>query len=162
MRKRPLLVRTGVALMRVVAGVHAYVNVDVGGERVQILERFPNLARGGRGRRTTAGFLRTGTPVRPVLLEASSSLLHDIKMKHHLSDERGVLPGWGQFLAGGCSRVVALLATYPYQLLRSVLQQQHCPYRGIQDAFRQVPSLSPSRTGWNPHVVDACVHALRV
>lgn len=60
------------------------------------------------------------------------------QLKYWLSNEHNVLPSWAQLLAGGCSRGVALAVTYPYQLLRSVLQQQNCPYSGALDALRQI------------------------
>jgi hypothetical protein len=60
------------------------------------------------------------------------------QLKYWLSDERGELPVWAQLLAGASSRAVALTTTYPYQLLRSVLQQQNCPYPGLRDATRHI------------------------
>jgi hypothetical protein len=66
------------------------------------------------------------------------------QMKYRLTDDRGVFPAWAQLLAGAGSRALALVATYPYQLLRSVLQQQNCPYSGVLHATRHV--LPPPRS----------------
>jgi hypothetical protein len=65
------------------------------------------------------------------------------QMKYRLTDERGVFPAWAQLLDGAGSRTLALVATYPYQLLRSVLQQQNCPYRSVLHATRHVLSPLP-------------------
>lgn len=67
------------------------------------------------------------------------------QMKYRLTDERGVFPAWAQLLAGAGSRTLALVATYPYQLLRSVLQQQNCPYRGVLHATRHIVSTEGVR-----------------
>lgn len=49
-----------------------------------------------------------------------------------------------QLLAGGLSKVVSVLATYPYQLLRSALQANNSPYKGLADAAQTVRALSAS------------------
>jgi hypothetical protein len=68
-------------------------------------------------------------------------------MKYRLTDERGTFPAWAQLLAGAGSRGIALVATYPYQLLRSVLQQQNCPYNGVVHAAQHVctPLSNPTQ-----------------
>jgi solute carrier family 25 folate transporter 32 len=60
------------------------------------------------------------------------------QMKYRLTDEHGTFPAWAQLLAGAGSRGIALVATYPYQLLRSVLQQQNCPYNGVVHAAQHI------------------------
>ncbi|KAF2077411.1 hypothetical protein CYY_001260 [Polysphondylium violaceum] len=41
-------------------------------------------------------------------------------------------------IAGGTSRLVAGLCTYPYLLIRSSLQSETCPYKSMSDACRQI------------------------
>jgi solute carrier family 25 folate transporter 32 len=50
-----------------------------------------------------------------------------------------------QLLAGGLSKVVSVLATYPYQLIRSALQQNNSPYNGIVDAAQTIYRLEGLR-----------------
>ncbi len=83
----------------------------------------------------------TGISLLGVLDGAIQFMMYE-QLKFMWSDERNMLSVWGQLAAGGASRIVAIIATYPYQLLRSVLQQQGSPYSSCRCAFQKVTFLN--------------------
>jgi solute carrier family 25 folate transporter 32 len=61
------------------------------------------------------------------------------QMKYY-AQKRGKYGAIEQFFAGGLSKAVSVLVTYPYQLIRSALQQNNSPYKGMLDAAKAVYS----------------------
>eukprot|EP01102_Stenamoeba_stenopodia_P019087 TRINITY_DN7105_c0_g2_i2.p1 TRINITY_DN7105_c0_g2~~TRINITY_DN7105_c0_g2_i2.p1 ORF type:complete len:108 (+),score=26.24 TRINITY_DN7105_c0_g2_i2:102-425(+) len=60
------------------------------------------------------------------------------QIKGYMSNGTGIAGPGTHIFAGGASRVVAVLLTYPYQLIRSTLQANNSPYNGMSDAVRKI------------------------
>jgi len=60
------------------------------------------------------------------------------QLKSYLSNGTGVTSPGVQILSGGFSKAVAIVLTYPYQLIRSALQANNSPYKGMTDAAQTV------------------------
>lgn len=69
---------------------------------------------------------------------ASQFVVYEQLRRVLISEATGGLSLGAQLFAGGASRLVAGLCTYPYAVLRSSLQAQNCPYEGLSDACRQI------------------------
>jgi hypothetical protein len=60
------------------------------------------------------------------------------QIKSYLSGGTGIISPEQQLFSGAASKLVAILLTYPYQLLRSTLQANGCPYNSMTDAAKKV------------------------